>query len=258
MKQSRASALLSKGEKMKNLILFALVLFVNACTNETKAEQSTEIHSAGSVVLTFDDGSVLDTIYENHYLFDAYGAKFTYFVSHYEDSMIDRLIEMQNKGHEIAHHTALHRDAVKYVDSNGIRGWLSDEVLRQLFKMREDGLFIDSFAYPFGSRNATTDSALKPYFKKIRWSGVSKFNYVEGYENDNYLYYSVTIDSYWLKESLFDEITNACKTGKDLVLIAHAISDNWPSAYYITPDNVNRILSHAYNNGCQFKTMREL
>lgn len=241
---------------MRNLILFLTVLFLTACTGEAKANQ--DYQKKGSIVLTFDDGSVIDTIYENQHLFDAYGAKFTYFVSHYEASMAQQLIEMQNKGHEIAHHTKAHKNSVKYADEFGLRTWLNDEVLGQLFQMREDGLFIDSFAYPFGARNATTDSALKPYFKKIRWSGVSRFNYVEGYENDGYLYYSVTIDSYWLKESLFSEIENACSTGKDLVLIAHAISDNWPSDYYITPNNVDRILSHASSFGCEFKTMSEL
>ena len=271
MKQPRASALLSKGENMKNLILCALVLFLAACGGETKTvEKVVEVpviievpvepeKPTGGIVITIDDGAALSSILDNIALFESYGALATYYVSHHSNAMNEYLLTLQDVyGWEIGNHTQMHKNALTYSEQYSELTWLNDEVLGLQKKLTDAGLNVTSFSYPFGAYSVETNEVLKPHFKSVRGFGATKNNYNEGFYNDGFYYQGVSVDSDWIdREKLTKAMDKALDNGENLVLATHVLGE-WSSPYHIKLDDLEFILDYAQTIGLEFKTMREL
>ncbi len=212
------------------------------------------------IVLSIDDGVSLPFLLENEYLFDKYGAKGTYFVSGFNHGMSQDLIDLQDRGWEIGLHTQNHYNAVEYVAEHSAALWLQDEVKKPLKNMSLYGLEVDSFAYPFGIHSLETDMQLKPYFKTVRGFGGSiNMDYSEGFYEDGYFYFGVSVDSLWLyEEALFAAMETAKEKGLTLVLGMHVISEDHDTDYKISPEDLEKILSHASSIGLDFLQMRDL
>lgn len=104
-------------------------------------------------MLTFDDAYVSDWVGADS-LFEKYGAKATFFVTHLhhlDSSDYAGLAFLQGRGHEIGCHGLTHADPIAYMDSAGIRAYLVNEVDAALSIMREKGFEMRSFAFPFGN-----------------------------------------------------------------------------------------------------------
>ena len=255
---------------MKKLILVLTVLFLTACGSETKTVEVEKIVEVpvvvepekpkGGIAITIDDGAALSSLVTYIDIFEKYGAVGTYYVSHHNHSMDEHLLTLQDVyGWEIGNHTQNHRNAIEYSESKGEFVWLQDEVLYLQAKLGDAGLNVTTFAYPFGLYTRETNEVLKPYFKNIRgFGGTKQGDYSEGFYNDSYFYFGVSVDSAWVyHDELKMAMDRALENGETLVVGAHVIGE-WTSAYHITLDDLEFILDYASTIGLEFKTMSEL
>jgi len=124
------------------------------------------------LALSFDDHDVVGW---NSLLpmFEIYGARVTFFVSHYSSINDEERRLMRNlsdAGHAIEYHSTAHQNAETYSAENGVEAYITDDILPGLAAMRADGYTPRVFAYPFGARTAATDEAVLEHFPLVRAS----------------------------------------------------------------------------------------
>lgn len=250
---------------MKRLLLASLFLIGCGDSTETKVIEVekppvVEPVNRGAIALTIDDGVSLPFLIESVGIFERYEANATFYVSHFNEIMTDDLLYLQSKGFEIGNHSRYHKDAVKEVESAGMANWLESEVLNPLSRMTGQGINVDTFAYPFGHYTLETNEALKPYFSKVRgFGGTRSGDYSEGFYNDGFFYFGVSVDSAWLdRMSLMMAMDQALKSSKTLVVGMHVISDEWENDYNITLADLDFIIKYASEIGLEFKLMRDI
>jgi hypothetical protein len=136
----------------------------------TYPELSADLPRKGGVLLSFDD-NYIDAWFSTRELFEKYGARVTFFVSKYDLASAEErreLHELAEDGHAIEAHGRRHLRGPRYVEDNGMRSYLHDEVLPSLDLLRADGFNPTVFAYPFGMRTAETDRAILQYVGRLR------------------------------------------------------------------------------------------
>jgi peptidoglycan/xylan/chitin deacetylase (PgdA/CDA1 family) len=114
------------------------------------------------LALSFDDTSV-DAWTAARPLFAKYGARVTFFVSHYRDlgdAEHAQLADLAADGHDIEAHSVLHLRGPDYVEARGMSAYLSDEVDPSIDDLRAQGFDVAVYAYPFGARTGQTDHAI--------------------------------------------------------------------------------------------------
>ncbi len=124
------------------------------------------------LALSFDDHDVVGW---NSLLpmFDLYGARVTFFISHYptiNDEERRLLRNLADAGHAIEYHSTAHQNAESYSAENGVAAYITDDILPGLAAMRAAGYNPRVFAYPFGARTAATDEAVLEHFPLVRAS----------------------------------------------------------------------------------------
>ncbi|MBA3453657.1 MAG: polysaccharide deacetylase family protein [Deltaproteobacteria bacterium] len=124
------------------------------------------------LALSFDDHDIVGW---NGLLpmFDLYGARVTFFISHYTTISGDDRELIRNlaaAGHAIEYHSTAHRSAETYSAEHGIEAYIADDILPGLAAMRADGYSPRVFAYPFGARTGDTDVAVLEHFPLVRAS----------------------------------------------------------------------------------------
>lgn len=124
------------------------------------------------LALSFDDHDIVGW---NQLLpmFDLYGARVTFFISHYttiSDDDRSLLRVLAAAGHAIEYHSTAHLNAEAYSAENGVEAYINDDILPGLAAMRADGYDPRVFAYPFGARTAATDEAVLQQFPLVRAS----------------------------------------------------------------------------------------
>jgi peptidoglycan/xylan/chitin deacetylase (PgdA/CDA1 family) len=106
-------------------------------------------------------------------MFDLYGARVTFFISHYTTITDDDRALLRNladAGHAIEYHSTAHLNAETYSSEHGVEGYITDDILPGLAAMRAGGYNPRVFAYPFGARTAATDDAVLEQFPLVRAS----------------------------------------------------------------------------------------
>lgn len=124
------------------------------------------------LALSFDDHDIVGW---NQLLpmFDLYGARVTFFISHYttiSDHDRSMLRVLAEAGHAIEYHSTAHLNAETYSAENGVEAYIDDDILPGLAAMRAAGYNPRVFAYPFGARTAATDEAVLQHFPLVRAS----------------------------------------------------------------------------------------
>lgn len=122
------------------------------------------------ICLSFDDRSV-EEWYAMRPLLNKYNAKVTFFVTQFDSLTkleIMKLKELENEGHEIGSHGAIHVLAEKYIQENSYSLYLENEVDASLIAMRLGGFNPISFAYPYGSNYWFTDFLIAQKFDLVR------------------------------------------------------------------------------------------
>lgn len=273
----------------RNLLLAAFILLASASckkqeiTQDPKQEltENQVVDSAGEisgrrvydrsgVVLTFDDRSVNEW-YDLHKLIDRqYNWKATFFVSHFpllSTDQVRKLRSLQNYGHEIAGHGLNHVDAIAYTQQNGAQNYIENEITPMLKAMRQNGLRVTNFAYPFGSRDQSTDLLLLKHFRVLR--GTAYSDNVADVKNLR-CYYS--FDQNRVVNGLgIDEIYNnpieyiksvlqyAKANNKIVVLYAHQPVQSAASGQYQTSyAKIREICKYIKDNRMKFYSMEDL
>ena len=127
-------------------------------------------NNKGGIAITFDDAFV-DEWCSLKGLFDAYGARATFFVSQFDKltkNSIEKLGAIQDGGHEIGYHGLRHLNAVRFAEEKSVDEYVAAEIRPGIKMMAGYGFAATSFSYPYGSRSPQTDAALLKYFRYVR------------------------------------------------------------------------------------------
>ena len=122
------------------------------------------------LALSFDD-TFVEAWVALRPLFQQYGARITFFVSHYislSEEAHQGLETLAADGHDIEAHTVLHLRGPDYVENLGLAAYLDNEVDPSIKVLRDAGFDTNAFAYPYGARTSETDRAIGKRVPVIR------------------------------------------------------------------------------------------
>lgn len=243
--------------------LFCTLFLLFSCEKENP-KPVTKPYKAG-VILSFDDAYVNEWYATNQKL-KKYSWKGTFFVCRIntlDKSEVEKLLEMQKEGHEIAGHTYNHVNAVDYLRVNTIREYLNNEIDPMLNLMKFYGLNVSTFAYPYGGRSEKLDAALLKKFKIIR--GRAFCEHVANkqgcyYDNSN-LVFSFSIDdthNHFNIPHLLGLLEYAKKNNKILILNSHKTVDTVTGDYQTKNATLEYICKYIKSNNMNFYTLSDI
>ncbi len=126
--------------------------------------------AAAGLAFSFDDRDLVGW-HALRPLFERYGARVTFFISAFSTLLEDELRMLRDlaaDGHAIEYHSTHHLNAEEVSAAKGVDGYVAEDILPDLQRMREAGFDPTSFAYPFGARTSATDAALLQHFRLLR------------------------------------------------------------------------------------------
>lgn len=251
---------------MKNSILKIVLLctfFLFSCEKDNP--KPIIKHSIAGVVLSFDDAYVNEWFATNQEL-KKYAWKATFCVSkintlkHYQ---IQKLLELQKEGHEIAGHGLHHYHAEKFVAKYGINEYIKQEINPMLSLMNFYDLKVTSFVYPFGGRNSILDTALLEKFRIVRGRAFCEESPSKQgcYFNKSRLVFSFSIDdthNHFNIPHLLRLLDYAKKNHKILILNSHKTVKNVAADYQTKEETLELICQYIKRNNMHFYTLSDL
>lgn len=255
---------------IRPFIILASFLILAACDNDPGCvnnhidDSETLDREKGIIVLSFDDAIAATTWLEYKSIFEEENVRATFFIDRYTSRIKNKgltapLLELQDLGHEIAYHSNDHSNMTNNLTEFG-PSYFEDDFYKQMVKMQDDGFDVSTFAYPFGSNDANTDSLLSSGFDLLRdFDGqdpditkcirkeVSKVMTACSMDDksihdlDNF---KVAIDIAEQDKSIF-------------ILAGHAIGE-WPNEYTMPPETLREIIRYAKISGLEFKLYKDL
>lgn len=252
---------------MKNIILKIVLVCAFFLFFSCKKENPKPVkkpYKAG-VVLSFDDAYVNEWYATNQKL-EKYSWKGTFFVCRIntlDQSEIEKLVEMQKEGHEIAGHTYTHINAIPFLTNHSIDEYINQEIDPMLHLMQFYGLDVSTFAYPYGGRTKKLDVALLKKFKIIRGRAFCEENAGKQgcyYSNSN-LVFSFSIDythNHFNIPHLLKLLEYAKKNNKILLLNSHKTVDKVSGDYQTKNATLEYICKYIKNNNLNFYTLSDL
>ncbi|MFB7138211.1 polysaccharide deacetylase family protein [Gottfriedia sp. NPDC056225] len=242
------------------------------------------------IAFSFDDSFRVNDWYKyGKDMFGHYDVKVTFNINafhHHEGQRehtqeeIDRIIELQAMGHEIAHHGFRHKNATKYVNENGLCTWIENEI-KTLFNWVEKQAHSKSkeklkspvtFAFPYSSYTENIVLEISPkYFKCVRGE-LNSTNLVSF--NHTGFVPSICIDQVKLDDvnSIKKILKIAKEAGKNVIFMCHSILPNdvdwndfgWgkkseeSGKWRISPDTMESIIKEAKKLDMEFYTTAEI
>ena len=252
---------------MKNSILKMVLLCTFFLLFSCKKENPKPVKKAykAGVILSFDDAYVNEWYATNQEL-KKYGWKGTFFVCRIntlDQSEIEKLLELQKQGHEIAAHGLNHLNAADYTRVYTINEYMNQEINPMLDLMDFYGLKVTSFAYPYGGRTKKLDAALLKKFKTIRGRAFyEKEASKQGcYFNHLRLLFSFSIDDTYHRFTiphLQKLLDYAKKNNKILILNSHKTVDRVSGDYQTKNATLEYICKYIKTNNMNFYTLSDL
>ena len=254
---------------MKNSILKTLLLFAFfisfSCENEEPKPKPQVKPSIAGVILSFDDAYVNEW-FATHQELKHYSWKGTFFVSKIntlKQYQIQKLLELQKEGHEIAGHGLNHYNAADFIRVHTISEYMRQEINPMLDLMNFYGLKITSFAYPYGGRTKKLDAALLKKFKIIRGRAFCEevANKQGCYYNNSNLVFSFSIDdthNHFNLPHLLELLDYAKKNNKILILNSHKTVKKVTGDYQTKNETLAFICQYVKRNNMQFYTLSDL
>jgi peptidoglycan/xylan/chitin deacetylase (PgdA/CDA1 family) len=252
---------------MKNSILKIVLLctffILFSCENE-KPKIKIKPSIAG-VVLSFDDAYVNEWFATDQEL-KKYAWKGTFFVSKINTLkyyQIQKLLQLQKEGHEIAGHGLNHYNAADFLRVYTVDEYTHQEINPMLDLMQFYGLKVSSFAYPYGGRTKKVDAALLEKFKIIRGRAFCEENPAKQgcYFNHSKLAFSFSIDdthNHFNIPHLLKLLDYAKKNNKILILNSHKTVKNVTGDYQTKNATLEIICKYIKRNNMQFYTLSDL
>ena len=254
---------------MKNSILKTLLLcafFISfSCENEEPKPKPKVKPSIAGVILSFDDAYVNEW-FATHQELKHYSWKGTFFVSKIntlKQHQIQKLLELQKEGHEIAGHGLNHYNAADFIRVHTISEYMRQEINPMLDLMNFYGLKVTSFAYPYGGRTKKLDAALLKKFKIIRGRVFCEevANKQGCYYNNSNLVFSFSIDdthNHFNLPHLLELLDYAKKNNKILILNSHKTVKKVTGDYQTKNETLAFICQYVKRNNMQFYTLSDL
>lgn len=252
---------------MKNIILKIVLVCAFFLFFSCKKENPKPVNKPfkAGVVLSFDDAYVNEWYATNQKL-EKYSWKGTFFVCRIntlDQSEIEKLLEMQKQGHEIAGHTYTHINAIPFLTNHSIDEYINQEIDPMLHLMQFYGLDVSTFAFPYGGRTKKLDVALLKKFKIIRGRAFCEENAGKQgcyYSNSN-LVFSFSIDythNHFNIPHLLKLLEYAKKNNKILLLNSHKTVDKISGDYQTKNATLEFICKYIKNNNLNFYTLSDL
>ncbi|MEO6522494.1 MAG: polysaccharide deacetylase family protein [Mucilaginibacter sp.] len=262
---------------MKTLILLITLLICNCLLKAQnnlpfKAEVincSPDIQSKAlqaGVVITLDDTFIDDWTRADSILAKT-NWKVTFCVSSFStlnDNQKRKLLKLQEKGHEIAFHGVHHTNSTTYLLQHSLKEYIDYEYGDVVDVMRGTGLHIYSFAYPFGARNAITDSLLLNGFSVLRTISSKGLppEKQNCYFNNSPLISAIGIEpnyAYFNHEYLTQLLKYAQDNHKILVVYGHRpVPEPSKLKHEVGYATLQLITDYINNNNMRFYTMKDL
>ncbi len=247
---------------MKTTLLCILFLLFSC---ENKNSTPTKKNYKAGVILSFDDAYINEWYATNQKL-KKYSWKGTFFVCRINtlnQSEIEKLLEMQKEGHEIAGHGLNHLNAADYTRVHTINQYINQEIDPMLDLMGFYGLDVTTFAYPYGGRTKKLDAALLKKFKIIRGRAFCEevANEQGCYYNKSNLVFSFSIDdthNHFNIPHLLKLLEYAKKNNTILILNSHKTVDKVSSDYQTKNATLEYVCQYIKKNNLNFYTLSDL
>jgi len=228
----------------------------------TKYEKHGQLKEAG-IALTFDDDRVDNWFKYLPYL-DSAGVKVTFYVCKYNrltQEQKNKLLIIQNHGHEIAFHSVNHYNMLDYVYryKHTTDEMMLNEIECGLKMMNKDGFYPTTFAYPYGAHNGLFDKMLMRYFKSVRaLNGTNDFSKSLAPTEKNNLLFGLGIDksSNRTDEAVLQLIQSASDNNNCAILVAHDI--NTALKLSVTLGRLKKVIDQAKRLNMKFYTVSEI
>ena len=240
---------------MKKLSI-VIALIISGCgSSEPDVPVVPEVENR-YISISFDDGASVKSVAEHMWLFERYGAKITAFVSHApslvnDPDAVDALYEIIGNGHEVAYHSTWHKNAVVYSQDNGIDAWYEHEISHGVNSLIGAGISVSTFAYPFGSRNSETDSAVSGDFTRVRGFTTE---YEKAEPSSGYVVMGYSIDDAYLDLNKVFQSMDEVEPGETIYFASHVVG-GWDNGWHISAEDLESILSYAQSTGFTFCTV---
>lgn len=252
--------------KLKIGVLLMSIVFLFSCSkSEDNAALPIEKKLQAGVAITFDDNYV-DEWYNADKLLERYNWKATFFISQFNTlpvSQLNKLKILKSKGNEIGGHGWMHVKAAPYQTKNGDIQYLNKEIFPMMQSMNENAMPIHSFAYPYGSRDAKTDTLLLKEFNIIRATTYGKVapNQQKCYFNYNRVLYGLGIDNSYPQYSIpyfLSLLEYAKKNNRVVIFYAHKPVYKSDAQYETEYKTLIAICKYIKSNDMKFYTISDL
>jgi hypothetical protein len=249
---------------MRNYLFLIVSIILFSC-NENDDVPSQQTNLQPGVVISFDDDFV-DEWFQVNTILQPYDWKATFFVTRFNQlstTKIQKLIDLKSDGHEIGGHGLNHLNAPTFISANGTSEYIIQEITPMLVLMNNNDLSPTSFAYPFGSRNATTDNLLLNDFQILRGTIYGNLNPASQscYFNNNRIVFGLGLDNNYSHFSIpyFLSLLEYAKNNhKIVVFYAHKPVQSFQNNYETEYQTLIEICSYVKNNNMKFYKMSEL
>jgi len=245
---------------MGRLLFLLIAGLLLACHNDEKR---------AGLWLSFDDRSI-NQWYELRDLLRTDNVYVTFFITQ-PDSLtkeeVDKLLKLQQDGHEIGFHGSQHVLSEYYIKENSYTEYLKDEIESGLNTMEKLGFECTSFAYPYGAKYWFTDLILFQKFDILR--GVAPLNKEKDISKIDEVYYSFNGDctlfsfgfdnnSGVTDDMLEKAMDRAAGRNEVLMLYAHAPVSSDKKGYVFNLKTLKFIISKAKASDLEFYTSKNL
>lgn len=247
------------------IICFLSVFLLNSCTHEDEVIDSRKDNQRGGVLLTFDDDYV-DEWFNANIKLKQYNWKGTFYITHFDklsENQIRELNYLQHNGNEIAAHGLNHVHTTQFIKDFGENEFISKEINPMLTMMKNKGMNISDFSYPYGNRDERADQLLLNYFKTLR--GTTYGNEAPIYQNCYYqnksLFYGLGIDNSYAHFSVpyFISLLQYAKDNNRIVVFyAHKTVAKATKNYEAEFKTLEEICKFVKNNKMTFYTVSDL
>ena len=217
------------------------------------------------VILSFDDYFVTEW-FNLHKLMTPFNWKANFFVSNQTKLNVEdyeKLIALQDYGHEIGGHGFEHIEAPSYQKKNGSSNYLNKEIIPMLSAFEQNKINIKSFAYPYGTRSLATDKLLLNKFNILRGTTLSYAfpSLNKCFFNNKKIVYGLGIDHHYRHFSLtyiLNLLKYAFNKHKILILYAHKPVLKVQNKYEVAYHTIQEICSFINKNNMTFFVFNDL
>jgi len=206
------------------------------------------------ILLAFDD-NYFEAWEQNFDLLDHYNAKVTFFLQGEFSSFGIAALE---RGHDVGYHTINHLNLPKVS-----REVFDEETTSRIEILRDAGMPMTSFAYPFGLSEEWMDEELLKSYKILRGYGVTfrlydRISIREGYSSSKALDNILFVQDGFFKSTVDIMFRTVKFLGGNLILplTTHDISDN--ADWGITPYRLRYLLQTANDLRLKFYRYKDL